>query len=315
MPDYNKGDFTQQGVAGDVTTLVRLNEKRTVKLTLSADDASDNCDISGSVIDELNNETYPISNAPSGTIEITSNGTGIDVSQYALADVDVRNAYAPDDIFGPGTTLIKTLETTINLKNDTSFDTWTPTTTDTSIKVAANVGEQIDVDYANYDYWILLTADAQIARIEGASTNPYISNYYRQSLVILGRKMNSLTEYKTHTFGTSRDKINTWDKTWGIYFNTSGVENLLTSNNVGPMVTPSLTGGFVSEPDGFHIQLRTPDIHAKCSVSQFSTAAAAEIDSAKTNLVLTYYVYQTPHETSLYHTLMSDFAEMYDNVQ
>lgn len=88
MP-YNKGDFTQQGIAGDVTSLVRLNEKRTVKLTLSADDASDNCDISGSVIDELNGKTYPIGSGVSGNIEITENGENINVAPYATATVNV----------------------------------------------------------------------------------------------------------------------------------------------------------------------------------------------------------------------------------
>ena len=88
MP-YNKGDFTQQGVAGDVTALVRLNEKRTVKLTLSADDASDNCDISGTVYDDLNGTTYSIVEAASGKITITENGTDINVAQYRTADVDV----------------------------------------------------------------------------------------------------------------------------------------------------------------------------------------------------------------------------------
>lgn len=88
MP-FNKGDFTQQGIAGDVTSLVRLNEKRTVKLTLSADDASDNCDISGSVIDELNDKTYPIGSGVSGNIEITENGENINVAPYATATVNV----------------------------------------------------------------------------------------------------------------------------------------------------------------------------------------------------------------------------------
>jgi len=88
MP-YNKGDFTQQGINGDVSALVRLNEKRVMKVVLSSDDESDNCDISGAVYDLLNGTSYSVGSAPSGTIEITANGTGIDVSQYALADVNV----------------------------------------------------------------------------------------------------------------------------------------------------------------------------------------------------------------------------------
>lgn len=89
MP-YNKGDFTQQGINGDVSALVRLNDKRVVKMVLSSDDESSNVDVTGTVYDYLNGETYPLGGStPTGTITITENGTGIDVAQYALADVNV----------------------------------------------------------------------------------------------------------------------------------------------------------------------------------------------------------------------------------
>ena len=88
MP-YDKGDFTQQGINGDVSAVVRLNEKRVMKVVLSSDDESDNCDISGAVYDLLNGTSYSVGSAPSGTIEITANGTGIDVAQYRYADVSV----------------------------------------------------------------------------------------------------------------------------------------------------------------------------------------------------------------------------------
>ena len=89
MP-YNKGDFTQQGINGDVSALVRLNEKRLMKVVLSSDDESDNCDISGAVYDLLNGTSYPLGGStPTGTITITENGESIDVAQYRYADVNV----------------------------------------------------------------------------------------------------------------------------------------------------------------------------------------------------------------------------------
>ena len=89
MP-YNKGDFTQQGINGDVSALVRLNEKRVMKVVLSSDDESSNVDVTGTVYDYLNGETYPLGGStPTGTITITENGEGIDVAQYRYADVSV----------------------------------------------------------------------------------------------------------------------------------------------------------------------------------------------------------------------------------
>ena len=110
MP-YNKGDFTQQGINGDVSALVRLNEKRVMKVVLSSDDESDNCDISGAVYDLLNGTSYSVGSAPSGTIEITANGTGIDVSQYALADVNVSGGGGDSDWTWANVTLRDTIFT------------------------------------------------------------------------------------------------------------------------------------------------------------------------------------------------------------
>lgn len=97
MP-FNKGDFTQQGVAGDVSALVRLNEKRVMKVVLSSDDESDNCDISGAVTDLLNNEVYPIGAGVSGNIEITENGENINVAPYATATVNVAGGGGDTEI-------------------------------------------------------------------------------------------------------------------------------------------------------------------------------------------------------------------------
>ena len=65
MP-YDKGDFTEQGINGAVTALVRLNDKRVVKMALSSDDESDNCDISGKVYDLLNGTSYDIGSGGGG---------------------------------------------------------------------------------------------------------------------------------------------------------------------------------------------------------------------------------------------------------
>ena len=60
MPELNKGDFTQQGIDGDVSALIRLNDKRIVKLALSSDDEDSSITISGTVFDTLNNIETPL---------------------------------------------------------------------------------------------------------------------------------------------------------------------------------------------------------------------------------------------------------------
>lgn len=89
MPDFNKGDFTQQGVAGHVNANLRLNEKRLVSLDLTSNEEAEGCTITGTVKDLLNDKVYGIGSGVSGNIEITENGENINVAPYATATVNV----------------------------------------------------------------------------------------------------------------------------------------------------------------------------------------------------------------------------------
>lgn len=88
MP-FNKGDFTQQGVAGHVNANLRLNEKRLVNIDLTSNEEAEGCTIAGSVTDLLNNKVYGIGSGVSGNIEITENGENINVAPYATATINV----------------------------------------------------------------------------------------------------------------------------------------------------------------------------------------------------------------------------------
>ena len=89
MPDFNKGDFTQQGVAGHVNANLRLNEKRLVSIDLTSNEEAEGCTINGTVKDLLNDKVYGIGSGVSGNIEITENGENINVAPYATATVNV----------------------------------------------------------------------------------------------------------------------------------------------------------------------------------------------------------------------------------
>ena len=95
MP-YNKGDFTQQGVAGDVSALVRLNEKRVIKVVLSSDDESSSVTIAGTIFDVLNNETYDLV-PPSYMTLLKSESLGT-ITNSSGAAVDTTKTVVVNDI-------------------------------------------------------------------------------------------------------------------------------------------------------------------------------------------------------------------------
>ena len=66
MPDFKKGDFTQQGVNGHVNATVRLNEKRLVIIDLTSNEESEGCTITGAVTDMLNDKVYNIGSGGGG---------------------------------------------------------------------------------------------------------------------------------------------------------------------------------------------------------------------------------------------------------
>jgi len=111
MP-FNKGDFTQQGVAGHVNANLRLNEKRLVSIDLTSNEEAEGCTITGTVKDMLNNKVYGIGAGVSGNIEITENtaeGETLNIAPYATATVNVSG--------GGGN--VKTLELTVNATGTT----------------------------------------------------------------------------------------------------------------------------------------------------------------------------------------------------
>ena len=80
MPDFNKGDFTQQGVAGHVNANIRLNEKRLVNIDLTSNEEAEGCTIAGTVTDLLNDKVYNIGSGGGaelrkGTITLVNNSS------------------------------------------------------------------------------------------------------------------------------------------------------------------------------------------------------------------------------------------------
>lgn len=120
MPDYNKGDFTQQGIDGFVEGGLHLNEKRCLTARISTDENSAGLDsVEINIHDHLNDLDYTITgenlvvgeNTIGGggghlaTVEFEENGTysPSNYEAYGFGEVTVNVSGGGDDV--PVTTL------------------------------------------------------------------------------------------------------------------------------------------------------------------------------------------------------------------
>ena len=95
MPDFNKGDFTQQGVAGHVNANLRLNEKRLVNIDLTSDEEAEGSTITGTVTDLLNDKVYNIGSGGGGGEDGTFDATLLPETSYNITQQEqgVSNSY------------------------------------------------------------------------------------------------------------------------------------------------------------------------------------------------------------------------------
>lgn len=193
--------------------------------------------------------------------------------------------------YGGGTTLYaRVLNKTINLKNDTTFDSWTASTTVGIIKAASTTNDwTCTVDKEN-TWWFVTRAYVDVAFKSGAT----LKNTVRRLVAYFTHILTAYPSTNATLIINNRDSIATFSQTLraGIRYYTS-TENTLgfaISYTYGPMYmytpSPSISGTTVS--------CKLPALYARCDTNYFDTARKTEVDSVNTNMTITVDVYKTP---------------------
>ena len=197
--------------------------------------------------------------------------------------------------FGPGTTYVgRIYDHTFNLKNDTTFDSWTASTTAGTIKAATASSSPADFSQTvNYEdtFWFVVRAVADCAYLSGAT----MKNTVRKISLYFFYCAYPYPSDVTHlNAGTNNAISNINGNRSGVRYYGSTANKLLfgTSAQYGPMYTTAPTYTFDST--NMKMNVRLSAIQAKCNSTYFATSRKAEIDSANTNMVYTVDVYKTP---------------------
>lgn len=102
MPDYNKGDFTQQGIDGFVEGGLHLNEKRCLTARISTDEEAEGLDsVEINIHDHLNDLDYTITGENLTVGENVIGGSG---GRLATVEFEENGTYLPSDyeVYGFG---------------------------------------------------------------------------------------------------------------------------------------------------------------------------------------------------------------------
>lgn len=212
--------------------------------------------------------------------------------------------------FGPNTVKDYTKTITINLANDTSWNSWTASTTATSILGAPTTADftysfNMNTDVALFvctaiiNYTLKPTATKILIPISTGRTDWY--NVFGFPL--------GYDNFKSFTIGTTSTTTLANDIRL-YYYNSSGDKSTGTiSYGVYHYGTPT----YSINRSGSTITIggKRNAIYARCGSNYFDTARKADIDADNTNVVITFDVYKIPREGSfLVHNINDTLTAM-----
>ncbi len=230
----------------------------------------------------------------SGTLPLTSNGTGIDVTNYQKVDVNVSGGGGPYDYFGPGTEYMGVLYSqSINLSTDTSFDSWEASTTATTLLAAASNVVTQATDPVNYSYYVVQKNVIRVAYNSGATlkATPYIHAAFLVTS-IYGR-WSSYTNMTTDTLNSITTTAAAGAAASNIYYNSTGALSLQHTTPSSSYM-PGYMNFSVPSISGMNFRLSRAAVQARCHSTYFATGRKADIDSANTTINYTAEWYRTP---------------------
>lgn len=173
---------------------------------------------------------------------------------------------------------------------DTGFNTWTPSTTATSILATDTFGT-FSADMANYNYVIKWTFWTELAYNAGATLK--VMPYKQRSIATFEtyRRPRYYSDFQANTF--NYNLVSSVNNTASIlYYNSSGTMSVQNTGSYGFYATagaPTLSSTTSNTPT---VTIPRPVLYARCSTTYMATARASEIDKTNSTLHLRCEVYR-----------------------
>lgn len=195
---------------------------------------------------------------------------------------------------------------TINLKNDTSYDSWTASTTAGTILAASTHTQSIDAQ--NYDYYFVAKGYVEPVYLSGTPmtyTTKRVCQY--MALYVFGYPSNtSATGIQNQTMQSCSFTTTSTTGFVQFYYNNVGNEAARSATQCGPIYMSNVLSLSASVSS---VTLTIPAFYAKCDSSRFTTDRKEQVDSANTNYYLTIDMYRVPRGNAWASHVLKEMCE------
>lgn len=204
------------------------------------------------------------------------------------------------------------VNTTIPL-TDTSFASWTPTETATSILATHYASQTYSADPVNYDYLIKVLWKTDFAYGLGTPPVAKFERLYGEFYNFFTRRPSGYDNMQSNTYNAFVSEV-IFSNYLGEYYDATGVLTSAILQSVSGIYVMSSSVGTVSSATSTTptLTINIPAIYARCSGSTFSKSIASHIDTANTTITIKETLYRFPAGDSVRRQSIKELIDWYN---
>lgn len=210
---------------------------------------------------------------------------------------------------GKNAEFVQTVYNNETALGDTSYASWTPSTTAKAI-IATATATTFVADMANYEYILKWETSVDVVLNSGATTKAQLIWEGADQYQFLSRRPNSLANIEALNWNGNNCSTY-FTVPFMRYYNSSGTATYTHSISYG--IYPALTTATFSSSTSNTptVTVKTPTVNARCSTTYFATARAAEVDQTNTIIKRVGKLYRVGIAGAV-RSMYNDFYERYN---
>ena len=245
---------------------------------------------------------FDVSGVTAGAADVVSGKTIVGPDGQPISGTRVYSPYGDD------AEVVATYDMGSKKLSETSFATWTPSTTAATIKAAANLGT-LALDLDNYEYLVKAILESNTAYASGTTLKAAVERQIIEIVQAIYRRPSNLTNLNS---GTNNYNYCTtlYTAPLMVYYNASGTHTITFTGGYGIYGAATAHTFSSSTSKTPTLTVKEPTYNARCSTSYFATGMASAVDKDNSTIKCVVRVYRTKRGAlmySMYHDLVAQY--------